>query len=191
MPSARFSALSCRRRLIAGRTAPIPSAATTANAITSRMTLLPEATPTRAAANAPPASMINTKSSVNSSATARRTPAITHRTGSTPKSWHVVSTPRDPRAPRFLRRTAGRGDRPPPYADPVVLALSTVKQVEELVTRAQTAGRAPALIAGVIRGGTLAYVTRAGEHPAADRDTQFRIGSITKSLTAALILGLR
>src|SRR5262249_39668496 len=30
-----------------------------------------------------------------------------------------------------------------------------------------------------------------GEHPAADRDTQFRIGSITKSLTAALILGLR
>jgi CubicO group peptidase (beta-lactamase class C family) len=73
----------------------------------------------------------------------------------------------------------------------VVLALSTVNRIEEIVTRAQTAGRAPAVIAGVVRDGMLVHVTGSGEHPAADRDMQFRIGSITKSFTAALVLGLR
>ena len=73
----------------------------------------------------------------------------------------------------------------------MVLSLSTVNRVDELVAATQAEGRAPSLIAGVVRDGTLAHVTSAGETPAPDRDTQFRIGSITKSLTAALILGLR
>jgi CubicO group peptidase (beta-lactamase class C family) len=73
----------------------------------------------------------------------------------------------------------------------VVLALSTVNRIEEIVSRAQHAGRAPAVVAGVVRDGTLAYVTGAGEHPAADRATQFRVGSISKTFTAALLIGLR
>jgi CubicO group peptidase (beta-lactamase class C family) len=73
----------------------------------------------------------------------------------------------------------------------VVLALSTVNRVEEIVSHTQVTGRAPVVIAGIVRDGTLAYVTSAGEHPVADRDTQFRVGSISKTFTAALILGLR
>jgi CubicO group peptidase (beta-lactamase class C family) len=92
-----------------------------------------------------------------------------------------VSTIRDPQIPRFDR----------PYAERVVLALATVSRVEEIIDRTQASGRVPALVAGIVRGGTLAYVTGAGEHPTADRDTQFRIGSITKTFTAGLLLGLR
>jgi CubicO group peptidase (beta-lactamase class C family) len=73
----------------------------------------------------------------------------------------------------------------------VVLALSTVNRIEEIVSRTQHFGRAPAVIAGVVRDGRLAYVTGVGEHPAADRATQFRIGSISKTFTAALLIGLR
>lgn len=73
----------------------------------------------------------------------------------------------------------------------MVLALSTVNRVDEIVSRAQRDGRAPALVIGVVRDGTLAYVTGAGDGAAAERDTQFRVGSITKTFTAALVLGLR
>src|SRR5215469_15997452 len=73
----------------------------------------------------------------------------------------------------------------------MVLALSTVNRIEEIVSRTQHAGRAPAVIAGVVRDGTLAYVTGAGEHPTPDRSTQFRLGSISKTFTASLLLGLR
>jgi CubicO group peptidase (beta-lactamase class C family) len=73
----------------------------------------------------------------------------------------------------------------------MVLSLQTVRHVDEIVARTQFTGRAPSVIAGVVRGGQVAYVSAAGENPVPGRDTQYRIGSITKSLTAAIVLGLR
>ncbi len=71
------------------------------------------------------------------------------------------------------------------------LTPQTAKVVDSIVTGAQAGSRAPALIAAVIRGGEVAYVSAAGGTPMPHRDLQFRLGSITKSLTAALVLGLR
>jgi len=71
------------------------------------------------------------------------------------------------------------------------LTPQTAQVVDATVAGAQAGSRAPALIAAVIRGGQVAHVSAAGDSPLPDRDLQFRLGSITKSLTAALMLGLR
>lgn len=61
----------------------------------------------------------------------------------------------------------------------------------------QAAARAPSLVAGVVRGGRLVWsgarggVVSVGEALAPSVDTQYRIGSITKVLTAILVLQLR
>ncbi|HEY2674932.1 MAG TPA: serine hydrolase domain-containing protein [Rugosimonospora sp.] len=67
----------------------------------------------------------------------------------------------------------------------------TARRVDEIVASAQANGRVPSLIAGVVREGTLAHVSCAGELPRPEPDMQYRIGSISKTLTAALILQLR
>ncbi|MEV0838142.1 serine hydrolase domain-containing protein [Actinocatenispora sera] len=67
----------------------------------------------------------------------------------------------------------------------------TVAQVDAAVTAAQAAGRVPSLIAGVVRDGALVHVAAAGETPTPTADTQYRIGSISKTLTATLVLRLR
>jgi CubicO group peptidase (beta-lactamase class C family) len=67
----------------------------------------------------------------------------------------------------------------------------TIRHVDEIVARAQAAGRVPSLVAAVVRDGKLAHFTGAGELPRPDPDTQYRIGSISKTLTAALVLQLR
>jgi CubicO group peptidase (beta-lactamase class C family) len=67
----------------------------------------------------------------------------------------------------------------------------TVRRFDEIVARAQAAGRVPSLVAGVVRDGGLAHFTGAGDLPRPDPDTQYRIGSISKTLTAALVLQLR
>jgi CubicO group peptidase (beta-lactamase class C family) len=67
----------------------------------------------------------------------------------------------------------------------------TVRRVAGIVASAQATGRVPSLVAAVVRDGRLAHVAAAGEVPAPDADTQYRIGSITKTMTAALILRLR
>ena len=64
-------------------------------------------------------------------------------------------------------------------------------QMDEAVGRAQATSGAPSVIAAVVQHGAVAHVTAAGQTPDAVRDTQFRLGSITKTLTAALVLGLR
>lgn len=74
----------------------------------------------------------------------------------------------------------------------MVLSLQTVRVVDEIVAGTQAAGRAPSVVAAVIRDGTIAHVAAAGGAvPAPNREVQYRIGSITKSMTAALLLGLR
>ncbi|MEZ5231454.1 MAG: serine hydrolase domain-containing protein [Acidimicrobiales bacterium] len=61
---------------------------------------------------------------------------------------------------------------------------------------AQTGARLPSLAAGVVRDGALAWFGARGHldgrrGPAPDPDTQYRIGSITKTLTAIAVLRLR
>jgi CubicO group peptidase (beta-lactamase class C family) len=73
----------------------------------------------------------------------------------------------------------------------VVLALHTVNQIDDIVKRAQARSRTPSLIAGVVRDGMLAQVSAAGETPVPERDLQYRIGSISKTFTAAAVLLLR
>ena len=67
----------------------------------------------------------------------------------------------------------------------------TIRRVDEIVARAQAAGRVPSLVAAVVKGGTQVHFTGAGELPRPDQDTQYRIGSISKTFTAALVLRLR
>ncbi|MFY1671942.1 serine hydrolase domain-containing protein [Plantactinospora sp. WMMB334] len=86
------------------------------------------------------------------------------------------------------------------------LPPETARRVDALVARAQAVGRAPSLILGVLRApagtsgagsgrdaaaGGLVHVAAAGETPAPEPDTQYRIGSITKTMTAVLLLRQR
>lgn len=78
-----------------------------------------------------------------------------------------------------------------------LLLDSTAVRLRALVARDQVSGRLPSLVAGVARGGGLAWWTacgsavRPGEPGAATSDTQYRIGSITKTLTAITVMQLR
>ena len=71
------------------------------------------------------------------------------------------------------------------------LLPETVNRVNEIVATAQAEGRVPALAAAVVRDGDPVHFTGAGDLPRPDVNTQFRIGSITKTMTAAMVLALR
>lgn len=73
----------------------------------------------------------------------------------------------------------------------VSLLPETGRRVNEIVTRAQSAGRAPSLVLAVVRDRTLAHFTGAGEQPHPDPKTQYRLGSITKTMTATMVMQLR
>ena len=74
---------------------------------------------------------------------------------------------------------------------------STRPHLDAIVARVQAERRVPSLVCGVVRDGVLAWSVgrgrrvRSGETARPDADTQYRIGSITKTFTAALILQLR
>src|SRR5215212_9995357 len=55
--------------------------------------------------------------------------------------------------------------------------------------RAQSSGRLPSIVGGVLRDGMLAWTGSAGDVQGADQ--QYRIGSITKTLTAVLVMQCR
>ena len=71
------------------------------------------------------------------------------------------------------------------------LLPETSRRVNEMVTAAQAGGRVPSLVAAVVRERALVHFTGAGEHPRPDPKTQYRIGSITKTMTAAMVMQLR
>ncbi|MEQ4305489.1 serine hydrolase domain-containing protein [Plantactinospora sp. B6F1] len=80
------------------------------------------------------------------------------------------------------------------------LSPQTTSRIDTLVAQAQASGRAPSLILGVLRtpsaaapgqDGGLVHVATAGETPPPDPDLQYRIGSITKTMTAVLLLRQR
>ncbi|MFE9190930.1 serine hydrolase domain-containing protein [Micromonospora sp. NPDC007208] len=73
----------------------------------------------------------------------------------------------------------------------MTLLPETARQVDIRVAQAQADGRTPSLVLGVVRDGTLAHVAVAGENPRPDVDLQYRLGSISKTMTATLVMQLR
>jgi D-alanyl-D-alanine carboxypeptidase len=69
----------------------------------------------------------------------------------------------------------------------------TANRLLARVAEAQANARVPSLVAGVVRGGTLAWSAGRGgvDGTAPTSDTQYRIGSITKTFTALLVMRLR
>ncbi|MGC4821307.1 serine hydrolase domain-containing protein [Micromonospora sp. DT63] len=73
----------------------------------------------------------------------------------------------------------------------MTLLPETARQIDTRVAQAQADGRTPSLVLGVVRDGTLAHLAVAGEYPRPDVDLQYRLGSISKTMTATLIMQLR
>lgn len=71
------------------------------------------------------------------------------------------------------------------------LLPDTRRALRHRLATAQVEGRAPAIVAGVVRGGEARWVDGIGDVGDRAQDTGFRIGSITKTFTAVLVLRLR
>lgn len=71
------------------------------------------------------------------------------------------------------------------------LLPETGRRVQEIAARAQSAGRVPSLALAVVRDRALLHFAGVGEHPRPDPKTQYRLGSITKTLTATMVMQLR
>lgn len=74
------------------------------------------------------------------------------------------------------------------------LLETTAAAALRLVAQAQADGRIPSLAAGVVRDGEVAWTAGRGTHvrrgsdTRPDADTQYKIGSVTKTMTAALVM---
>ena len=68
---------------------------------------------------------------------------------------------------------------------------TTARLLLARTARVQREGRAPSLVAGVVRDGGLAWSTGRGEVPEPHTDVQYRLGSISKTVTAVVIMRLR
>jgi CubicO group peptidase (beta-lactamase class C family) len=73
----------------------------------------------------------------------------------------------------------------------VSLLPETGRRVNEIAARAQSEGRVPSLALAVVRDRAVLHFAGAGEHPRPDPKTQYRLGSITKTLTATIAMQLR
>jgi CubicO group peptidase (beta-lactamase class C family) len=71
------------------------------------------------------------------------------------------------------------------------LLPETGRRLAEIVNHAQAYGRAPSIVLAVVRDRSLLHLVGAGEQPRPDARTQYRIGSITNTMTAAMVLQLR
>ncbi len=69
--------------------------------------------------------------------------------------------------------------------------MISADDLQERVARLQGRGRLPSVVAGVLEGGALTWVGGAGDVAGSPVDTQYRIGSITKTLVAVAVLRLR
>ena len=68
---------------------------------------------------------------------------------------------------------------------------TTARLLLARTARVQRDGRAPSLVAGVVRDGGLAWSTGRGAVVEPHTDVQYRLGSISKTVTAVLVLRLR
>ena len=71
----------------------------------------------------------------------------------------------------------------------MTVAELTARRLEVLLARDQVAGRLPSVVGGVVRDGGLVWQSSYGA--ATGPDVQYRIGSITKTLVAVVVLQLR
>jgi CubicO group peptidase (beta-lactamase class C family) len=67
---------------------------------------------------------------------------------------------------------------------------TTGRRLLALLAERQVAGRLPSVVAGVVREGELVWAGSCGDAGADAADVQYRIGSITKTFTAVLVLQL-
>jgi CubicO group peptidase (beta-lactamase class C family) len=74
-------------------------------------------------------------------------------------------------------------------AEPVL--PSTARRLLARTARAQRDGRAPSLVAGVVRDGGLVWSAGRGAVPEPHTDVQYRLGSISKTVTAIVVMRLR
>src|SRR4051794_15568660 len=68
---------------------------------------------------------------------------------------------------------------------------STARLLLARTARVQCDGRAPGLVAGVVRDGGLVWSTGRGDVPEPHTDVQYRLGSISQTVTAVAGLRLR
>jgi CubicO group peptidase (beta-lactamase class C family) len=68
---------------------------------------------------------------------------------------------------------------------------TTARVLLARTARAQREGRAPSLVAGVVRDGGLAWSAGRGDVPEPHTDVQYRLGSISKTVTAVVVMRLR
>lgn len=73
----------------------------------------------------------------------------------------------------------------------MTLLPETARRIDEIAARAQAHGRAPSVALAVVRDRAVLHFAGAGESPRPDPKTQYRLGSITKTITATLIMQLR
>lgn len=66
----------------------------------------------------------------------------------------------------------------------------TAQRLRWRVAKAQSEAMVPSMVAGIVRDGELVWSDGVGDVPGPVTDTQYKIGSITKTLTAVLILQL-
>jgi CubicO group peptidase (beta-lactamase class C family) len=71
------------------------------------------------------------------------------------------------------------------------LLPDTRRALRHRLASAQVEGRAPVIVAGVVRGGEQRWFDGVGDVGDDASGTAFRIGSITKTFTSALVLRLR
>ena len=68
---------------------------------------------------------------------------------------------------------------------------STARTLLARTARVQREGRAPSMVAGVVRDGGLAWSAGHGAVPEPHTDVQYRLGSISKTVTAVVVMRLR
>ncbi len=73
----------------------------------------------------------------------------------------------------------------------MTLLPETTRRIDEIAARAQSHGRAPSVALAVVRDRAVLHFAGAGENPRPDPKTQYRLGSITKTITATLVMQLR
>ena len=82
-------------------------------------------------------------------------------------------------------------------SDAAPIEHSTARQLTHLLATEQRRSRLPSVAAGIVRGGALAWADAVGtvdgraDGVAADVDTQYRMGSITKPFVAVAVMRLR
>ncbi|EON24023.1 MULTISPECIES: serine hydrolase domain-containing protein [Nocardioides] len=66
----------------------------------------------------------------------------------------------------------------------------TAHRLRWRLATAQADGQVPSIVAGIVRDGALVWSDGVGDVPGSITDTQYKVGSITKTLTAVLVLQL-